>query len=68
MLSQEETEITPSLAERRAFMRLPLVERRRIMAEQANQVADHYHLAPEQTEREHWQGGDIVEHTPTETR
>ena len=30
------------LVDRRAFMRLPLQERRRILAEQAERVADHY--------------------------
>jgi hypothetical protein len=69
MISQEESEITSSLAERRAFMRLPLEERRRIMARQADQIAEHYNVATEQTEREHWQGGDIVEyqHIPSRT-
>ena len=70
MISQEESEITSSLAERRAFMRLPLEERRRIMAQQADQIAEHYYVETEQAEREHWQGGDIVEyqHIDSETR
>jgi hypothetical protein len=70
MISQEESGITSSLAERRAFMRLPLEERRRIMAQQADQIAEHYNIETEQTEREHWQGGDIVEyqHIDSETR
>jgi hypothetical protein len=39
------------------FMRLPLSERRRIMAQQAAQMVTHY----EQTaaERQAWQGGDF---------
>ena len=62
MISQEESAITSSLAERRAFMRLPLEERRRIMALQADQIAEPYNVETEQTERERWQGGDIVEY------
>ena len=48
-----------ALRERQAFMRLPLTNRRRVMAEQAQQLAAHY----EQTaaERELWQGGDLVD-------
>jgi hypothetical protein len=48
-----------ALRERQAFMRLPLADRRRVMAEQAQKIAKHY----EQTtaERELWQGGDIVD-------
>ncbi len=42
-----------------SFMRLPLDERRRIMAEQAQQMISHY----EQTaaERQDWQTGDFVD-------
>lgn len=38
------TEVTPSLSliQRRAFLALPLEQRRRIMAEQANQLAPDY--------------------------
>lgn len=48
----------PSLQEE--FMRLPLAERRRLMAEQAKQMAAHY----EQTasERQAWQMGDFVDY------
>jgi hypothetical protein len=49
------------LEERRAFMRLPLEERRRQMAQQATQMAGHYKSRREIAEREKWQGGDIVE-------
>lgn len=65
MITEEETtETTPlmSLAERRAFMKLPIEERRRILAEQANRMAEHYEMEPERSERELWQGGDIVEY------
>jgi len=48
------------LQERRAFMRLPLEERRRQMAEQAAQMAGHYKSRRQIAEREGWQGGDIV--------
>jgi len=47
-----------SLVERRAFMKLPIEERRRILAEQAEQMATHYEQDPEWKEL---QGGDIVE-------
>ena len=65
MISQEETlepDIIPSLAQRRAFLKLPLEERRRILAQQADQIVDHYAPDSEPTGREHWQGGDIVEY------
>jgi hypothetical protein len=63
MITQEEnlgTEETISLDQRRAFLKLPLAERRRILAQQADQIAEHYEVG--QAEREHWQGGDIVEY------
>jgi hypothetical protein len=50
-----------TLAERRAYMKLPLAERRRQLAEQAELMAKHYESQPETAERELWQGGDIVE-------
>jgi hypothetical protein len=65
MISQEETletNPTPSLAQRRAFLKLPLEERRRILSQQADQIAEYYELESEQMDREHWQGGDIVEY------
>ncbi|PYP86286.1 MAG: hypothetical protein DMF61_14370 [Blastocatellia bacterium AA13] len=63
MISQEETlevDLIPSLAQRRAFLKLPLEERRRILAQQADQIVEHYELDSERTNREPWQGGDIV--------
>lgn len=56
----ESTNQEPSLSlmERRAFMRLPLAERRRIMQAQAEKLLDIYQHDPERRE---WQGGDIVE-------
>jgi hypothetical protein len=50
-----------ALSERRAFMKLPIEERRRQLAEQAAQMAEHYEGGSEAIEREGWQGGDIVE-------
>ena len=50
-----------SLAQRRAYMQLPLEERRKRLAAQADQMAEHYEQEPERTERIAWQGGDIVE-------
>jgi hypothetical protein len=50
-----------SLARRRAFMRLPLEERRERLAAQASRMIGHYMQEPEQTERQAWQAGDIVE-------
>jgi hypothetical protein len=50
-----------SLAQRRAFMRMPLEERRARLAAQASQMIEHYAHEPEQTERCVWQGGDISE-------
>ncbi|HKP12204.1 MAG TPA: hypothetical protein VJZ91_08850 [Blastocatellia bacterium] len=64
MITQEETASARpplSLAQRRAFMELPLEERRRILAEQAAQIAEHYASPETEEERENWQGGDIVE-------
>lgn len=49
------------LKDRRAFVKLPLEERRRQLAEQASQMAAHYAGRAESLEREDWQGGDIVE-------
>jgi hypothetical protein len=49
------------LNERRAFMRLPLEERRRRMAEQAAQIVELYEQRREVIKRDKWQGGDIVE-------
>ena len=50
-----------SLQERRDFVKLPLDERRRRMAEQAAHMATHYAGPNEVLERQAWQGGDIVE-------
>jgi hypothetical protein len=42
-------------------MQLPLEERRKRLAAQAECMAEHYEQEPERSEREAWQGGDIVE-------
>lgn len=51
-----------TLADRIAFMKLPVEERRRILAEQAELIAEHYEDESLRREREAWQGGDIVEY------
>jgi Zn-dependent peptidase ImmA (M78 family)/transcriptional regulator with XRE-family HTH domain len=48
-----------SLIERQAFMKLSLADRRRIMQAQAEKLLGSYE---DDTEREEWQGGDIVEY------
>jgi hypothetical protein len=42
------------LNERRAFMKLPLKERQRQLAEQAAQMVEHYERRNESFEREEW--------------
>jgi hypothetical protein len=56
-LSASDTD-SPSLQEE--FMLLPLPERRRLMAEQAKQMATHY--AQTASERQAWQAGDFVDY------
>ncbi|NPU83887.1 MAG: hypothetical protein HPY65_05315 [Syntrophaceae bacterium] len=48
-----------SLADRRAFMKLPIKERRKIMARQANEMVSHYES---ETVREKLETLDIVEY------
>ena len=65
MSTQEDTvEIMPplTLADRIAFLKLPIEERRRILAEQAEAIVAEYELESNRQERELWQGGDIVEY------
>jgi len=57
-----ETKARKSLARTREFMKLPIEERRRILAEQAEQMVEHYEEESARRERELWQGGDIVEY------
>jgi hypothetical protein len=56
-----EAEQALTLAQRRAYMTLPLEERRKRLAAQAGRMVEHYEQETERTEREAWQGGDIVE-------
>jgi hypothetical protein len=51
-----------TLEQRRAFLKLSLAERRRILSEQAEGAASHYESEQSVREREVWQGGDIVEY------
>ena len=59
--STTDTSKLMTLEERRAFLKLPLAERRRLMAQQAEKMAEFYKSAQEAAERQAWQGGDIVE-------
>lgn len=54
-----ETHPSLSLAQRRAFMQLPLEERRRILAQQAEEMTVPYQ---QNTEWQEIQAGDIVEY------
>lgn len=65
MITQEDLvaiETPQSLTEIREFLKLPIEERRRILAQQAEQMAEHYEEESARRERELWQGGDIVEY------
>ena len=57
-----ETDTPPSLRRLREFLKLPIEERRRILAEQAEEMVEHYEEESARRERELWQGGDIVEY------
>lgn len=62
MLIEAETEQLEqiiTLEQRREHLKLPLAERRRQLAEQAQELAIYYEATKQ--ERELWQGGDIVE-------
>jgi hypothetical protein len=54
-LAKEADEPSPQLG----FMLLPLSERRKIMAQQAEQMVAHYEQT--ESERQAWQGGDFVD-------
>ena len=60
-LQKKMNDVSLALTERRAFMDLPLDERRRQLADQASLMVKHYEKRTEVTERQEWQGGDIVE-------
>ena len=55
LANSEDGELSPQLK----FMRRPLAERRRIMAEQAEQMRLHYEQTAD--ERTDWQSGDFVD-------
>jgi hypothetical protein len=64
MLKQNDVispEETTTLEQKRAFLKLPLAERRRILSQQAENSASHYESEQDVRERKAWQGGDIVE-------
>jgi hypothetical protein len=65
MISEEDATQTASnsrLDYLRSFLKLPLQERRRILAQQAGLLEEDYETEPDLSEREQWQGGDIVEY------
>ncbi|OGC06619.1 hypothetical protein A2V82_05025 [candidate division KSB1 bacterium RBG_16_48_16] len=55
-LAKKEVDVQSSQLD---FMLLPLSERRRIMARQAEQLVAHYERT--ETERLSWQGGDFID-------
>lgn len=61
MTIEEEPEKRPAAEalDRRAFLRLPLAERRRILKKQADKMAAHYEADGEWRK---WLAGDIVEY------
>lgn len=64
-LSQKELKFIPkdqsqlTLSERRDFLKLPIAERRRILAQQAAELTDHYQ---QNTEWQEWSAGEIIEY------
>ena len=55
-LTQEDADIRSPQVD---FLRLPLEERRRLMAKQAEQMVEHYRQTAEQ--RLDWQAGDFID-------
>ena len=51
-----------TLNDRRMFLQLPLEERRRRLAEQADRIAELYRQQASEDERLEWQSGDILEY------
>lgn len=65
MLKQNDlvsSEETMTLEQRRAFLKLPLAERRRLLSQQAEEAARYYESEQSSQEHQAWQGGDIVEY------
>lgn len=64
MISHEEkigiSQLT--LEDRRSFLKLPLEERRKRLAEQSDQLVEHYNQESTAEERAEWQDGDIIEY------
>jgi hypothetical protein len=52
---------TVTIEHRRSFLKLPLGERWKILSRQAEQATHHFESKDIFSEREDWQGGDIVE-------
>jgi hypothetical protein len=50
-----------TLEDRRAFMKLTIEKRRRLLERQAERMIKHYESDAEATDRAEWQGGDILE-------
>ena len=48
-----------TLEQRRAFMKLPIKDRRQRMAKQAERMVEYYKSAKKTAQRQAWQGGDI---------
>ncbi len=53
-----ELEQPVTVIERRAFLKLPLEKRRKMLAEQAKKMVDHYNTDSEWREL---QGGDVID-------
>ncbi len=50
-----------TLEKRRSFLKLPIEKHRKEMDKQATGMVRHYESADKVSERESWQGGDLVE-------
>jgi hypothetical protein len=57
---ETEADQSLSLAQRRAYIKLPFEERRHRLAARADQMEESYEQQPEKTEREAWQGGILL--------
>ena len=57
--SVTETSSQLTVSQRRDFLKLPIAERRRILAQQAVELSDHYQ---KDTEWREWSVGDIIEY------
>lgn len=63
MIGQQNSTVAQPLTlnDRRQFLQLPLEERRRRLAEQAERIAESYEQESAEQERLDWQAGDILE-------